>query len=77
MKQSSDKKTNSDPAKKGKPKQPGGGYNINLGYILLFTTLLLFYIFSNPVAVTKEITWQEFENTMLSQNEVAKIVFIN
>ena len=77
MKQSSDKKTNSNPAKKEKPKQPRGGYNINLGYILLFTTLLLFYIFSNPVAVTKEITWQEFEQTMLSQHDVAKILVIN
>ena len=49
MKQSSDKKTNIDPSKKGKPKQPRGGYNINLGYILLFTTLLLFYIFAKNI----------------------------
>ncbi len=77
MKQSPDKKINSNPAKKERPKKPLGGDSINLGYILLFASLLLFYIFSKPYTVTREITWQEFENSMLSQHDVAKIVVVN
>ena len=39
--------------------------------------LLLFSIFYNPFENTKEISWLQFEQKMLSQSAVDKIVVIN
>src|SRR5690606_25635504 len=44
------------------------------GFILTF---FLITIFLNPISDTKEITMLQFEQTMLSQGDVQKIVVVN
>ena len=51
-------------------------YWFNWIYILFFIIIVLF-MFNNSGSGAKEIGWQEFENNMLSQNEVAEIVVVN
>lgn len=51
-------------------------YWFNWIYILFFIIIVLF-MFNNSGSGVREISWQEFENNMLSQNEVAEIVVVN
>jgi cell division protease FtsH len=51
-------------------------YWFNWVYILFFIIIVLF-MFNNSGSGTREISWQEFESNMLSQNEVAEIVVVN
>lgn len=62
-----DKKDNS------KPTLP----NSRLYWIYGLLTVLLIYTFFNPFEQTKEISWQEFEQTILHEDAVNKIVVIN
>jgi cell division protease FtsH len=66
-----------DPSDKNKPKLPSGGYGVSWTYIYLFALLILFTIFLNPGISSKEIGWLAFEQTMLSQHDVEKIVVLN
>ncbi len=81
MKQVSNKnnkgKSNTSGSNKNYPKSPYGGYGFNWLYFLLFGLLLWFFIFSNPVSGTKEINWSFLQDTLLAQQEVAKIVVVN
>ena len=43
----------------------------------LFLLFIIFSIFSGPIFKTKEIGWPKFEQTMLSQHDVDKIVIVN
>ena len=56
-------------------KSPGG----SLGYwlYLIFIFFILFSIFNKPGSSAKEISWLEFEQNMLSEGDVAKIVVVN
>jgi len=68
---------NPDPSDKNKQKLPSGGYGVSWTYIFLLALLILFSIFLNPGISSKEIGWLAFEQTMLSQNDVEKIVVLN
>ncbi|MCJ7759363.1 MAG: ATP-dependent metallopeptidase FtsH/Yme1/Tma family protein, partial [Gillisia sp.] len=56
-------------------KSPGGP----LGYwlYLIFIFFILFSIFNKPGSSAREISWLEFEQNMLSEGDVAKIVVVN
>ncbi|MBK5193364.1 MAG: ATP-dependent zinc metalloprotease FtsH [Flavobacteriaceae bacterium] len=56
-------------------KSPGG----SLGYwiYLIFIFFILFSIFNKPGTNAREISWLEFEQNMLSEGDVAKIVVVN
>jgi cell division protease FtsH len=56
---------------------PMGGTGFGWFYFFLFAFILAFSFFSNSVSSVKEVSWQEFERTMLSQHDVAKIVVVN
>lgn len=63
------------PGENSPKKSPGG----SIGYwiYLIFIFFILFSIFNRPISNVRELSWLEFENTMLSQLEVAKIVVVN
>ncbi|MGB5359161.1 ATP-dependent zinc metalloprotease FtsH [Eudoraea sp.] len=81
MKQVSNKnnkgKSKTSGSNKNYPKPPYGGYGFNWLYFLFFGLLLWFSILSNPVSGTKEINWSFLQDTLLAQQEVAKIVVVN
>ncbi len=56
---------------------PFGGYGFNWFYILAFGMMLWFFMFSNPISNTKEITWPFLQDSLLAKREVQKIVVIN
>lgn len=62
--------------KNGKENKPRKGFNPYWIYFLLFSFLLFFY-FRSPVASSKEISWLQFEQNMLSQHDVEKVVVVN
>ena len=66
-----------NPELSDKPKPPKGGYGVGWFYIFLIGILLLFYVFSNPVTISNEIGWSDFEQTILKQYDVAKIIVVN
>ncbi|WP_117880568.1 ATP-dependent metallopeptidase FtsH/Yme1/Tma family protein [Aureibaculum luteum] len=61
--------------KENKNKLPKA-YNPNWLYLLFFA-FIVFVFYINPVVKTKEISWLEFEQNMLSQNDVEKNVVVN
>ena len=65
---------NSDP--NNSPKPSPKGYKPNWVFLLVML-LFIFSWFFFPSFEIKEIGWQQFEQTMLSQHDVAKIVVIN
>ncbi len=77
MKDQSDKETTNDPKQDGNPKPPYGGYGISWFYIMLFTFMGVFYLMNNASNFIREISWSEFEENMLSQQDVEKIVVVN
>lgn len=77
MKDQSDKDTTNDPKQDGNPKPPYGGYGISWFYIMLFTFMGVFYLMNNASNFIREISWSEFEENMLSQQDVEKIVVVN
>lgn len=77
MKDQSDKDATNDPKQDGNPKPPYGGYGISWFYIMLFTFLGVFYLMNNASNFIREISWSEFEENMLSQQDVEKIVVVN
>ncbi|MGB5668312.1 MAG: ATP-dependent zinc metalloprotease FtsH [Maribacter sp.] len=66
-----------NPELSDKPKPPNGGYGVSWFYIFMIGILLLFYIFSSPVSFSNEIGWSDFEQTILKQYDVAKIIVVN
>lgn len=70
-------KSKTSGSNKNYPKPPYGGYGFNWLYFLFLGLLLWFSIFSNPVSGTKEINWSFLQDTLLAQQEVAKIVVVN
>jgi len=81
MKQVSNKnnkgKSKTSGSNKNYPKPPYGGYGFNWLYFLFLGLLLWFSIFSNSVSGTKEINWSFLQDTLLAQQEVARIVVVN
>ena len=81
MKQVSNKnnkgKSKTSGSDKNYPKPPYGGYGFNWLYFLFLGLLLWFSIFSNSVSGTKEINWSFLQDTLLAQQEVARIVVVN
>lgn len=79
MKQESNKKETSNTSGRNKnfPKSPYGGDSFRWLYFFLFGLILWFAIFSNPVSGTREISWTFLQDTLLPQQEVAKIVVVN
>ncbi|MBE9489312.1 MAG: ATP-dependent zinc metalloprotease FtsH [Bacteroidetes bacterium] len=67
-------KPNLSEANKSKP--PPGGYKPNWFYLLVVFSLI-FFVFFGSIFDTKEISWLEFERTMLSQHDVEKIIVVN
>lgn len=67
----------SDLSENKRPKRPSGGYGISWFYIFLFAFLLIFSLVSNPLSNTREIGWSVFEETLLTQGEIEKIVVVN
>ncbi len=74
MNQSDRKNQNSDLSNKKNPKMSPGANRL---LFVLFLLLMLISIFSNSMANLREISWLEFEQTMLSTHDVAKITVIN
>ena len=77
MKQSSNKKQQSDTSEKQKPKPPLGGRRINWFYFFLFGIILWFSFLSNPALNTKEIGWTFLQDSLLAKKEVKKIIVVN
>ncbi len=79
MKQESNKKETSKTSGNNKnyPKPPYGGDSIRWLYFFLFGLILWFALFSNPVSGTQEISWSFLQDTLLAQQDVAKIVVVN
>jgi len=79
MKQVSNKKetSNTSGSNKNYPKPPYGGDAFRWLYFFLFGLILWFALFSNPVSGTREISWSFLQDTLLPQQEVAKIVVVN
>lgn len=74
-----------EPNKKGEFKPPGkkqtrppiGGSGISWFYTIITVFFIIFYIFFNPSFSLREIGWKEFNNDMLSQGDVEKIMIVN
>lgn len=77
MKKESNKKEKPDLSKNNGSKRPSGGYNISWFYILFFAFLLIYSLVSNPTYNVKEIGWSVFEETLLTQQDVEKIIVVN
>lgn len=77
MKQQSNKNSQSNPSGKKQTKPPFGGYGMSWFYVTITALFLFFYIFFNPTSNLKKIGWKEFNNNMLSQQDVEKIVIVN
>ncbi|WP_299159153.1 ATP-dependent zinc metalloprotease FtsH [uncultured Eudoraea sp.] len=81
MKQVSNKNkkgaSNISGSNKSSPKPPYGGYGFSWYYFFLFGLILWFALFSNPVSGTREISWSFLQDSLLAQQEVAKIVVVN
>ena len=67
----------SSPSKKKTSDQPPGGFGISWLYVIITAILLSIYIFNNPSSNLKEISWKEFNSSILSQHDVDKIVIVN
>ncbi|WP_272022970.1 ATP-dependent zinc metalloprotease FtsH [Olleya namhaensis] len=73
-----DNSNNSFSYKDKKPlSKPSGGFKISWFYVVVIFLLLVFYVFFNPSNYVKEISWKDFNNLMLSQQDVEKIVIVN
>ncbi|MBQ0732914.1 ATP-dependent zinc metalloprotease FtsH [Aquimarina celericrescens] len=59
-----------------RPQKPYKVFRINWLYVVMLF-IILFSIVSRSSYITKEIGWSEFEQTMLSQLDVDKIVVVN
>lgn len=59
------------------PQLPSKGTGLNWYYLLFFIILMVFVFFSNQLFDVREISWLQFEQNMLSQQDVEKIVVIN
>lgn len=77
MKKESNPGGKPDLPKSKRPQRPPGGYRIGWFYIFLFSFLLIFSLISNPSSNTQEIGWSLFEETLLTQGDVEKIVVVN
>ena len=77
MKQPLHKMKQPDPSEKQEPKPPSGGRGISWFYFFLLGTILWFSIFSNPVTNTREISWTFFQDSLLADQQVEKIVVVN
>ncbi|QXP58312.1 ATP-dependent zinc metalloprotease FtsH [Olleya sp. HaHaR_3_96] len=73
-----DNSNNSSSYKDKKPlSKPSGGFKISWFYVVVIFLLLVFYVFFNPSNYVEEISWKDFNNLMLSQQDVEKIVIVN
>lgn len=59
------------------PKPPSGGFSIYWVYLMISTAFIILYIFNNPTFKAKEISWKTFHDTMLSQQDVEKVIVVN
>lgn len=77
MKQPLHKMKQPEPSEKQEPKPPSGGRGISWFYFFLLGTILWFSILSNPVTNTREISWTFFQDSLLADHQVEKIVVVN
>ncbi|WP_282074300.1 ATP-dependent zinc metalloprotease FtsH [Maribacter aquivivus] len=56
---------------------PYGSYGYSWFYIMLFILMIVFYITVSSTNKTKEIGWSTFEQEILAEHDVEKIVVIN
>lgn len=68
--------TNENGEKPSTPKRPFGGKDFGWFYWVVLL-LLLFPFFTNKLEAPEEISWSKFENTLLANNAIEKIVVIN
>lgn len=68
--------TNENGEKPSTPKRPFGGKDFGWFYWVVLL-LLLFPFFTNKLEAPKEISWSKFENTLLANDAIEKIVVIN
>lgn len=59
-----------------RPILPEGNFKFGWFYMLLFLVILISF-FSSGLKNVKEINWLEFEQNILSQHDVAKIIIVN
>ena len=76
MDSESEKKRKTNMSEVNKPKTPFGRYRPSWLY-LLFLFVLFFSLSLGSIFKIQEISWLEFERTMLSQHDVDKVVVIN
>ncbi|MER3316724.1 MAG: ATP-dependent zinc metalloprotease FtsH [Allomuricauda sp.] len=68
--------TNENGEKPSTPKRPFGGRDFGWFYWVVLL-LLLFPFFTNKLEAPEEISWSKFENTLLANDAIDKIVVIN
>ncbi len=73
----SNKKKTSDTSKKKGLKPPSGPGSINWFYFFILGWLLWFFVFSNPMANTDEISWNFLQDSLLATRKIEKIEVIN
>ncbi|MEO2051440.1 MAG: ATP-dependent metallopeptidase FtsH/Yme1/Tma family protein, partial [Allomuricauda sp.] len=59
------------------PRPPFGSKGVGWIYWIVLIIILFFPFFSNQMGTAEEIGWTKFEETLLSENAVAKIVVVN
>lgn len=59
------------------PKKPYGDYGTNWLFIAVFVLMWMFLFTYKPSALVKEISWSEFQETVLASHEVEKIIVVN
>ncbi len=77
MEQGSKNSVPKDNNKDNTPKSPKSGYGVAWVYLVLFALLFMISIFSSSFDQSKELSWFEFEQTLLAKNAVSKIIIVN
>ncbi|MCF4101391.1 ATP-dependent zinc metalloprotease FtsH [Gillisia sp. M10.2A] len=69
-------KIHKQPEKKP-PKSPLNGSGSLWIYLIISVTFIALYLFISPEFTTKEISWKEFENTILPTEKIEQIIIVN
>lgn len=77
MKKQSVNKVKRNFQESGKPVKQPPGSGFGWFYLLVIVFMLIVFVFNRFGKETREISWLEFEQNMLSQHDVAKIVVVN
>tara|TARA_R110002033_G_scaffold166331_2_gene204922 strand:- start:9336 stop:11297 length:1962 start_codon:yes stop_codon:yes gene_type:complete len=77
MKSKSEEKQKETSINKKIQKKPFGDYGFNWFFLLVFIVVWVFFFYYQSTSLVKEISWSEFEKTILAKHDVEKIVVIN